>query len=203
VADTAWLAPVAAAAANLLRDPAAADANAAADADADADNEDDDDDEDGDGSVDASVAALAAAHEEVDGETVALAKAVLAAARLPAQQVALASALAQYTAGKIQNAAGTGVSGCGGVEAEEHGDRALALGARGDLDEVDNEGRRTTMAEVKGATAMLQRLSRAGALPATAAAALRAARDAAVAQGDAWEACGVTSSLSALVIIMA
>ena len=56
---------------------------------------------------------------------------------------------------------------------------------------------------VRGATAMLQRLSGAGALPAPAAAALRGARDAAAAQGESWAACGVTPSLSALVTVMA
>jgi len=39
---------------------------------------------------------------------------------------------------------------------------------------------------VRGATAMLQRLSGAGALPPAAAAALRAAHDSAVAQGELW-----------------
>jgi hypothetical protein len=170
-ADTAvvlgedWLAPVAAGAASLFRNPDAAD-------------------EDGDGDDEA--AAAAAAHdEEEDEEAVALPKAVLAAARLPAQQVALAGALARYTAFHI-----------GFVDdVEDCGDESAWARP------VSAEAAR----DVKGATAMLQRLAGAGALPAPAAAALRAARDAAVAlpSAGAWAAAGVTPSLSALVAVMA
>ena len=55
----------------------------------------------------------AAGEEEEDEDVVALPKAVLAAVRLPAQQVALAGALARYTAGRIKNTAGSGGSGSG------------------------------------------------------------------------------------------
>ena len=84
-------------------------------------------------------------------------------------QALVAGALARYAADKlIKSGAHGGGGGSGGGDADYEYDAEAA------------------MEHVRGATAMLQRLSGAGALPPAAAAALRAAHDSAVAQGELW-----------------
>lgn len=160
--DASWLAPVAAGAATLLRAPG--DAN---DDDAGAERR-------REGSMSRGDEARAPEAEDEDEDVVALPRAVLAAARFPAQQQALAAALATYVANRM-TPRGTD----------------------------DNDA--AAVGEVRGATALLQRLTGVHTLPAAAAASLRAARDAAVDDtgGDRWAANGVAPALTVLAQVMA